>query len=499
MSVTRYRRGRTGNFHLVSNIPNMTHEEMQQRVLLVGPNNFRIMFDLESGDIFSTDCVWCAHRPGFRIPENVRNLFDGLEGKRLSELSADGRLQRVLDFIEENQDQLRPVEESDIYHHDSTLDVYRPMWQPNSFPANPNDMKYLPIGTKVKIMLPEKTSIHEILRSWASEDGSTVYEINLDVNSGPLEHMGNFFTGNRRYVQIKSSDLLPTDEHGMVQTRTIPHSYWRDADYALFGIALAVIGNVVIQAPVSPSILGSLPFLAVEMNKRSLWVNWLTALGFQFNAFTGMTITHLDRNYRLAGGTTGAVAVAGQYLNTGLRFGYYRMGGLGYLSLPAVAAVTILAVNAPAIWKAGWGLWSGDISLNNGEMNFQPTNSAMVNEGLSTFGDAAVTLAGNVQRTVNATWHTGVDAARTVYGHLREGGETLLTDMKNLGDVTIDAGKEWAEDAGQIPGKFAKGLGEGALSANTRSSLANWMRGGSATILFVAAAVVGLSVYDKAN
>ena len=107
--------------------------------------------------------------------------LDGMHGKRLSELSASGRLQTIQQFIIDNASELRPIQEGDMSSHTS-VDIYMPTWQENSYPANPEDMRFLPVGTKVKIELPEKTVIHQITRSWAVNGGeSTTYEINLDI------------------------------------------------------------------------------------------------------------------------------------------------------------------------------------------------------------------------------------------------------------------------------------------------------------------------------
>ena len=110
------------------------------------------MFDLATGDIYSTDCVWCANFGGaaFRIPAGVRDLFTEMDGRRLSDMSLDGRLERLANFVAENE-QVIALDPEDTSSRSRISDIYTPIFNEESWPRSPDQMAMLPVGTRVLV------------------------------------------------------------------------------------------------------------------------------------------------------------------------------------------------------------------------------------------------------------------------------------------------------------------------------------------------------------
>ena len=74
---------------------------LENRMLFETPD-VKMLLDFTTGNIYCTDCVW--ELPPFvsDLPQEIQTLFTDMDGRRLSEISNDGYIQYLEQFIDTN-------------------------------------------------------------------------------------------------------------------------------------------------------------------------------------------------------------------------------------------------------------------------------------------------------------------------------------------------------------------------------------------------------------
>ena len=226
---------RTAEFHHVSEIPALTEAQMVNKILF-RKGHFAMLVDMVSGSFWATDCIWCMPKlpKNHRFPPEIVELFQGIDGVRLTEMSHNGRLRQLEEFFSEHWGNTVALEDD----RSQTSTVMRvthlqtqAMFGPRSFPRGMAGMANLPIGTMVQIEFEhdgwfQKTtrSGRYVIRAFEQRTTHTVYQLDLKFKAGFLQSIADVVWPSD-YVHVTSDGLLPSEEVGVVIAKEVPASY----------------------------------------------------------------------------------------------------------------------------------------------------------------------------------------------------------------------------------------------------------------------------------
>ncbi len=339
----------SGKFFVVNDIPQMS---TTNKFLFRGPGGFKLLIDLNTGNIFSTDCVWCNNMPGanYRIPQEVRTLFSEMDGMKLSEISVTGRQRRLEEFVEKYKNtKLQTPEEADM-NPDAVLErIDSPMYGPESWPSSPEEMRALATGTLVLLDMKERADTTAKIVSGSYFRKKKMYTIRLFGKQGmprqvgPLEATAALvgLLDRGELVCIYADDLVPTTMDGVVRlVNQDQFSIKTLGDWIATIWLVNVIFSYVLPKGATGAIgwgnaVSSIPWAVTRINtggNRFAWVSWATKLKMMLGAISATQVRNLPA-LRYAGGSTGDLVW--QIGSTGVGWAAWTIGPYGKAALMA--------------------------------------------------------------------------------------------------------------------------------------------------------------------
>ena len=221
------------SFHYVDEIPDFPEEELGSKFVFETDDGFKMVVDYVSADIYATECVWCDNPFEAYIPPTVIELFKGFKGRKLSELSAEGRLEKLNDFFLAHQTQISRLTQ-ETTHGGSQLQLYEPLYQVGSYPARPDLMRKLPLGTSVAVSSGGHSTLTRITEIAVLADDA-LYTLELQDTVGPLQSIWAVLAGKDKKLRVRASDLSPSQEKNLVLFDIGGGwSLWNHVDWMLF-------------------------------------------------------------------------------------------------------------------------------------------------------------------------------------------------------------------------------------------------------------------------
>jgi len=452
-----------GNFHVVSDIPIFTPDQLKNKFLLKGPNNFKLLMDYESGDVYSTDCIWCEPRIEFRVPDEINRLFDGLHGVSLLDMTHSGRLEQITSYIDSHRGDLRRVTEKDMNPRASVLSTQVALYNDKSFPLTPAGMNTLPIGTFVS-MAQGSQSVHHRIIDRNVINGKVVYDLDTPRELGPIETLYGIATNQAFSMAVFADDLSPTIQEGMV-VAVWKTDMWSHADVAfsllITGAAMNTFRNPNINHGMLGNLFGAIPMVAVRLGERS-WVYWWDAILNKMGYLPNQAVRNVV-NLPGGAGARGTVRRIGE-----MEFGIARYDIPLKLGLPLMSATMTVLWNSPELLKRGYSWATGDRST----MLTTGRGGADVDDFLRQGGKLAR------------------DAVYTVANEVKDG-------VMNTAEATVDLAETLLHGAGRTVGAAVGGIFGGAMPEGTAPAFRDAISSGTKTIVIVAGGLLIFSVWRK--
>ena len=221
-----------GQFFYVDRLPELEADQLENKFLLEGPAGFRMLFDTENGAIWSTNCPWCKPpiaSQRFSIPDKVKQLFEGLDGVTLEEMSHNGRLEQIRAFIHEHSSEMRQPMPGFGSSNSRVIGSLVPTFNRFSFPQNRAGLAQLNTDVSVIVTLPDKTIKARIVEVIPGE--VTLYKLNLKIRESwtkyIIRNVSFGYLAPGANVVVSEEDLLPSSEYNVVQVKYTDTSWWK--------------------------------------------------------------------------------------------------------------------------------------------------------------------------------------------------------------------------------------------------------------------------------
>ena len=296
--------------------------ELENKMLIQSPSA-KILLDFTTGYIYATNMTW--NSPPGRMSlthkeQDLRDLFYGLNGQTLEELSQSGKLASINDFISKRIND--PIQKKRGGRQDLE----------DSLLKTP-----IPNGTGIKY----RNNFYEIISSEKARD-QWMYVVDIPKHDTLYEHIQYVGTGmpspEENYIYVPEESLrLSPDGQTYILHDDLSTIFKTFGLSALWTMAAGVCSNFAMnvwQGTANYMVgLTALPMLVGQVGQRSWNLPW--------NWWAGRAIADATR---LAGGPGGALMTRIGHT----AYGFTRIGGM--FALPAVAVAVSLAMNVD-LWN----------------------------------------------------------------------------------------------------------------------------------------------------